>query len=189
MFGARFFINSVLLGVGLAMDASAVSMANGFKEQNMKIGKMALIALFFGIFQGIMPMAGYLVGHAVLSIIERIVPYLSLIVLLYLGIRMIVGALKKEEKKEIKALTIGALFMQAIATSLDALSVGFTLASLSLLEVAVCVTIIALETFAISIFSVEIGKRVGTKLGDKAEILGGAILIFIGLEIFITSFL
>ncbi len=188
MFGLKFFINSVLLGVGLAMDAAAVSMANGFKEPKMKAWKTVLIALFFGIFQGIMPLIGYFAGRAVLSLIEKIIPYLSLIILLYLGIKMIYGAVKKKEKEEVKALTLGVLIMQAIATSLDALTVGFTLAEMVIVETLVCAAIIMTETFIISISGVFIGKKIGTRLGGKAEIFGGAILIFIGLEIFITSF-
>ena len=183
-------ITSLLLGIGLAMDACAVSMANGLKEPNMKIRKIILIALMFGIFQGLMPFVGYLLGSAFLSKIEWIIPWVALVLLLFVGGKMLLDGIKHDEDEEdedMKELTFGVLVVQAIATSIDALSVGFTIANYSLFEASISVLIIAVVTFIICVAAVFIGKKFGTKLGNKAEILGGIILIFIGLEIFITG--
>lgn len=185
---ALFYAQSILLGVGLAMDACAVSMANGLKEPKMKINKIILIAFFFGFFQAAMPLIGYFVGHAVLDYIEKFIPWIALILLTFVGGKMLIEGIKHDEEEiDDKKLTIATLFVQAIATSIDALSVGFTIADYSILEAFVCATIIAIVTFGISFAAVFIGKKFGTKLGNKAEILGGIILIVIGLEICISG--
>lgn len=181
-------ITSLFLGIGLAMDASAVSMANGLNEPKMKFKKVLLIAFMFGIFQGIMPLTGYLVGTAFLTKIEWIIPWIALILLGFIGGKMLIDGIKhKENKNNVKDLTFKILFVQTIATSIDALSVGFSIANYTLVEALVCVLIVAVVTFAIAIISVYIGKKFGTKLGNKAEILGGIILIAIGIEIFISG--
>ena len=184
--GFELYLRAALLGVGLAMDACAVSMASGFKEPKMPIKKILLIALFFGGFQGIMPIIGYFVGYAVLATILKIIPWLSLIILGFLGGKMIKDGLGGVED-EVKTLTVGALFMQAIATSLDALSVGFTMADYTVAAALLTALIIATETFIISFAGVKMGKKFGTALGGKAEIVGGIILILIGIEIFVTK--
>ena len=184
----KVIVTSALLGVGLAMDACAVSMADGLKEPKMKINKQLLIAAMFGLFQGLMPFLGYLVGSQFLTKIEWIIPWVALILLGYIGINMLVGGIRnKEEDAEDKDLTFKVLFVQAIATSIDALSVGFSIADYSLLEAGICVSFIAGITFAICVAAVFVGKKFGTKLGNKAEILGGIILLAIGIEIFITG--
>lgn len=187
MFG--FYIQSGLLGVGLAMDACAVSMANGLNETEMKTKKAVLIALMFGLFQALMPLMGYFVGHALLQYIEEYIPWIALILLGFIGGKTLVEGIKhKDEEHIVKSLTFRGLIVQAIATSIDALSVGLTIAEYTVLESIICATIIAVETFIISFIAVHIGKKFGTKLGNKAEILGGIILIGIGLEISISSF-
>lgn len=188
----EIFITGLGLGIGLAMDAFAVSMSNGLKENNMKIAKMLLIALTFAIFQGIMPLIGYFVGHAFIKYIEKFVPWIALILLLFLGIKMIIDGIKstkekKEEEKEIKKLTIKVLLVQAIATSIDALSTGVAFSNYQIIEAIICVLIIALVTFIICYLGVIIGKHFGTKLSNYADIFGGVILIIIGLEIFIKG--
>lgn len=183
----NLIIRAMLLGVGLAMDACAVSMANGFNESKMSVRKTAMVAGFFGVFQGVMPMIGYFVGYSVLSVVEKIMPWISLIILCFLGGKMIKdGFSDKEEGKETTLLTLGTLTWQAFATSVDALSVGFTLADYVLSSAVITVGIIAVETFIISFIGVVIGKKFGTKFGGRAEVVGGVILIAIGLEIFIT---
>lgn len=187
MFG--FYIQSGLFGVGLAMDACAVSMANGLNEAKMKTRKAVLIALMFGLFQALMPLIGYFVGHALLQYIEAYIPWIALILLGFIGGKMLVEGIKhKDEEHVAKSLTFIGIVVQAIATSIDALSVGLTIAEYTVLEAIICATIIAVVTFIISFIAVHIGKKFGTKLGNKAEILGGIILIAIGLEIFISSF-
>lgn len=186
----QIIITSILLGCGLAMDACAVSMANGLKEPKMKFNKIALIAFMFAFFQAAMPLIGYFVGSALLSKIEWIIPWVALVLLSFVGGKMLYEGIKHKDEAEEddnKSLTFKALIIQAIATSIDALSVGFTISNYTILQAFICCAIVAVVTFAICVAAVFIGKKFGTKLGNKAEILGGIILIGIGLEIFITG--
>lgn len=193
----QFYLNSILLGIGLAMDACAVSMANGLNEPKMKTSKAALIAIMFGFFQAAMPLIGWVCVHFIAEKFEsftKAIPYVALLLLGFIGGKMIYDGVEHGKKPEneaaenTKKLTLWVLFTQAIATSIDALSVGFTIATYNFAEALVCVAIIAVVTFGISFGAVFLGRKFGTKLGNKAEILGGAILITIGLEIFISSF-
>lgn len=186
----QFLFTSLVLGVGLAMDACAVSMANGFSEPDMKTKKTILIALMFGLFQGLMPLIGYFIGSTVITYIEKFIPWIALIILGFLGGKMLFDAVKHQENQEetIKEkLTFKGLIIQALATSIDALSVGITIADYAVSEAIICSSIIGVVTFAISFGSVFIGKKFGTKLGTKAEIFGGIVLILIGIEIFVTG--
>lgn len=184
----KIIITSILLGVGLAMDACAVSMANGLKEPKMKINKIILIAFMFAFFQALMPLIGYFIGSALLAKIEWIIPWVALVLLSFIGGKMLYEGIKnKDEEDDDKALTFKVLIVQAIATSIDALSVGFTISNYKVFEALICCGIVAIVTFIICVAAVFIGKKFGTKLGNKAEILGGIILIGIGLEIFITG--
>lgn len=189
MWSVEFFVRNIALGVGLAMDACAVSMANGFNHPAMKTGKVILIAFFFGLFQAIMPMLGFAVGYSVVKHIEKFIPWIALILLGFLGGKTIFEGVKGKEESKSGDLTLWTLFLQAIATSIDALSVGLTMADFTVAGAIVSATIIAVITFFLSLGSVYIGRKFGTKLGNKAQILGGMILIAIGLEIFITSFI
>lgn len=183
----KIIITSLFLGIGLAMDACAVSMANGLKETNMKFKKTLFIALIFGLFQGAMPLMGYLVGSQILTRIEWIIPWAALGILGYLGGKMIYDGIKGEEDSDEKSLTLKVIFIQAIATSIDALSVGFTISDYTLVEALVCVGCVAIITFIICVGAVYIGRKFGTKLGNKAILIGGIILIAIGIEIFISG--
>ena len=186
----NFYMQSILFGFGLAADASAVSMANGLEENKMKPHKMLLTAFMFAFFQAVMPLIGYFVGHAFIDYIEPFIPWIALILLGFLGIKMIIdGIKKKEDKEKIKKLTIKTIFIQAIATSIDALSVGLTFSNYSNLEAVICCLIIAIVTFILSLICIIIGKKFGTKFENKAVIIGGIILIIIGFEIFISSFI
>ena len=186
-----FFFNSVLLGVGLAMDAFSVSMANGLNEPNMSKGKMCGIAGVFGAFQAIMPMTGWICVHTIVRYFtkfERFIPWIALVLLLYIGGKMLVeGIRNKDESGEKPGLGFGALLVQGIATSIDALSVGFTIAEYDLSMALVSSLIIAVVTFCICMGGLILGKKAGTRLSGKASILGGVILIAIGLEIFISG--
>lgn len=186
-----YFFNSILLGIALAMDACAVSMANGLNEPEISLKKIIGISAVFGLFQGAMPLLGYLVGHAFIDYIEKFIPWIALVLLLFLGIKAIVEAVKdkEEEENQIKRITLKLVLVQAIATSIDALSVGLTISDYKLVEAIVTASIIALVTTGICLAAHYIGKKFGTKLGNKAEILGGIILIIIGLEIFLTGIL
>lgn len=183
----KIIITSIFLGIGLAMDACAVSMANGLKENKMKLNKIIFIALMFGLFQGAMPLIGYLVGSQILTKFDWIIPWAALGILGYLGGKMIYDGIKGKEELDDKSLTIKVIFIQAIATSIDALSVGFTISDYTLIEALVGVACVAVITFAICVGAVFIGKKFGTKLGSKAILIGGIILILIGLEIFISG--
>ncbi len=187
-----FFVNSVLLGVGLAMDAFSVSMANGLNEPQMKKGKMLEIAGMFAFFQALMPMIGWICVHTIaqyFAAFEKMIPWIALILLLYIGGKMLIEGIrnKGEETQEGTSLGFGTLVVQGIATSIDALSVGFTIADYNWLMALVAALIIAAVTFVICMVGLEIGEKFGTKLSNKAQILGGLILIAIGLEIFITG--
>lgn len=186
-----FFINSILLGVGLAMDAFSVSLANGLNEPNMKKGRMTVIAGVFAVFQALMPMIGWVLVHTIaqrFAAFQKVVPWIALLLLLYIGGKMVKeGLSSNEEEEEFTGLGLYALIVQGIATSIDALSVGFTIADYDVLMALLCAFIIAVVTFIICFTGLQIGKVVGTKLSGKANILGGVILILIGVEIFVNG--
>lgn len=186
-----FFLNTILLGVGLAMDAFSVSMANGLNEPKMKKDKMCCIAGVFGGFQALMPMIGWICVHTLVQyfkMFEKSIPWIALILLSIIGGKMLVEGIRNKDSVEEKpSVGIGALLIQGIATSIDALSVGFTIAEYDWLMALVAALIIAAVTFVICMCGLVIGKKFGTKLSNKAQILGGIILIAIGLEIFIAS--
>ena len=185
-----FFLNSALLGVGLAMDAFSVSMANGLHDPKMSVKRMCIIAGTFGVFQAVMPITGWICVHTIvelLSSFEAFIPWIALILLAYIGGKMLLEGIRGEEAEEAAELSAGALFMQGIATSIDALSVGFTISEYGWLMALTASLIIALVTFVICMAGLRIGKKFGTKLSGKASILGGVILIGIGLEIFISG--
>ena len=183
-------ITSVLLGIGLAMDAFSVSLANGLNEPKMKKRKMCAVAGTFGFFQALMPMIGWVCIHTIVQYFqsfEKLIPWIALILLGYIGIKMLYDGIKNDENEENPGVGVVALLVQGIATSIDALSVGFTIADYDLLSAITSALIIALVTFIICMAGLFIGRKAGTRLAGKASILGGVILIFIGLEIFITN--
>lgn len=186
--GVEFYLQSAFLGVALAMDACAVSMSNGLNESKMRLNKIIFISFMFALFQAIMPLIGYFVGHAFIKYIELYIPWIALILLLFLGIKMIIGSIKNKDKEENSdKLTFKIILLQAIATSIDALSVGITISDYNILQAIVCASIIAFITFIICVVAHYIGKKFGDKFGNKAQIFGGIILIIIGLEIFIKG--
>ena len=191
--GFVFFFNSILLGVGLAMDAFSVSLANGLNEPCMKRRRMCLIAGIFAFFQALMPMLGWVCVHTIAQYFqsfEKLIPWIALALLGYIGISMIRESLGGcEEECGCGGVTFAALLVQGVATSIDALSVGFTIAEYDLPSALLAAAIIAAVTFVICMGGLVIGQKAGTRLAGKAGILGGAILVFIGLEIFITSWL
>ena len=187
-----FFFNSVLLGVGLAMDAFSVSLANGLNETCMKRKKMIGVAGVFALFQAAMPMIGWICVHTIVEkfqAFEKFIPFIALILLAYIGGKMLLEGLKKNEEaeEECKAVGLSALLVQGVATSIDALSVGFTIAEYGLLMAIICAVIIMVVTFFVCLAGIAIGKKFGTKLANKASVFGGVILILIGLEIFLTG--
>lgn len=197
-----FLLNSVLLGIGLAMDAFSVSIANALSESQMKKDRMCFIAGVYAFFQFAMPMIGWICVHTILEYFNKfqiLIPWIALILLLYIGGKMIWEAFHECEESEgtgnsvdsaqpcKSGLTFSVLMIQGIATSIDALSVGFTIADYGLVMALVASLIIALVTFAICMSGLIIGKKAGNHLSAKATVLGGIILIGIGIEIFVRG--
>lgn len=190
--GVSFFATNCLLGVGLAMDAFSVSLANGLNEPAMSRRKLCGIAGVFAFFQALMPMMGWICVHTILQYFqafEKLIPWIALLLLGYIGGKMMLEGIRGEEEDDESpnGLGFGVLVVQGVATSIDALSVGFTIAHYNWLSALLAAIIIAAVTFVICAAGVVIGKKAGTALAGKAGILGGAILVFIGLEIFISS--
>ncbi len=186
----QFFLNSILLGIGLAMDAFSVSLANGFKENKMPITKHVGMSTLFALFQGLMPIIGWICVHTIVEkfkIFEYFIPWIALILLAFIGGKMIYEFFKPADEESEHKTGIIALIVQAIATSIDALSVGFTIGEYDFSLALICVAIIALVTFVICFIGVFIGKKFGTKFASKAELIGGIILVAIGIEIFVTK--
>ena len=186
-----FFANSFFLGVGLAMDAFSVSLANGLSEPDMRYRRMCIIAGVFALFQAVMPMTGWICVHTVVLYFrsfEKFIPWIALILLLYIGGKMLIGGISgKGETAEDAKLGFTTLIIQGVATSIDALSVGFAIAEYDGVHALVCAVVIAAVTFVICMAGLLIGKKFGTKLAGRAGIFGGIILILIGVEIFVTG--
>ncbi len=186
-----FFINSILLGAGLAMDAFSVSLANGLAEPKMSRPRACGIAGTYAAFQFLMPLIGWFFVRTAaekFSAFHKAVPYIALALLLYIGIKMLRESREAgSEDAGAVRLSIGDLMLQGIATSIDALSVGFTMADYGAGMALLACVIIAVVTFIICFAGLHLGKKFGTKLAGKASILGGTILIIIGLEIFIKG--
>lgn len=188
-----FFFNSILLGAGLAMDAFSVSLANGLNEPWMRRSKHVGIASIFSVFQFLMPLIGWICISTIaqyFTAFEKFIPWIALFLLCGIGIKMIFESIINKDSSEDEKPTvgIGALLIQGVATSIDALSVGFTISDYILAEALLSCAIIGLVTFALCFIGITLGKKAGTKFAGKADILGGAILIIIGIEIFAKSF-
>ena len=191
----------MLLGVGLAMDAFSVSVANGLADSGMNKGRMFSIAGTFAGFQFLMPMIGWLLVTEAARVFEwfsPLIPWIALVLLLIIGGGLLkdgieelreskAGTAKEAEPEETARLTFWALMMQGVATSIDALSVGFTTASYNSMQALVSSLIIGVVTLIICLAGLRIGRRLGELLAGRASILGGLILIGIGLEIWVKG--
>ena len=187
-----FFAMSIALGAGLAMDAFSVSLANGLNEPCMGTKRMCGIAGVFSLFQFTMPLVGWVCVHTVMQYFQffgKLIPWIALALLGYIGGKMLYEgiACKEEDECECTKVGLSALLLQGVATSIDALSVGFTIADYNLVMALVCCLVIAIVTFILCSVGLVLGKTFGTKLAGKASILGGSILIIIGLKIFIEG--
>ena len=192
--GFAFFFNSVLFGVGLAMDAFSVSVANAIADPGMKHGQRLRIAGCFAIFQILMPLLGWLCVRTIaesFTAFEKFIPWIALLLLLYIGGKMLLegvrGRAEDEEETEGKTLGHGTLLLQGVATSIDALSVGFTIEQYPFAAALTESLIIGAVTLAICLAGLLLGRTIGRKLDRIAPILGGLILIGIGVEIFLTG--
>ena len=189
-----FLLNSAALGVGLAMDAFSVSLANGLHEPRMPRGRMCFIAGVYAFFQFLMPMTGWACIHTIavlFSAFRKMIPWIALGLLLYLGGKMILEGVQERNSGSDggtgPCLSGKDLLLQGIATSIDALSVGFAIAEYALIPAFIASLIIAAVTFIICIGGLLIGRKAGTALSWKASVLGGCILVLIGIEIFLKN--
>ncbi|NLY87499.1 MAG: manganese efflux pump [Clostridiales bacterium] len=194
-----FVMNSFLLGIGLSMDVFSVSLANGLNEPEMRRTRMFGVAGTFAGFHGIMPLTGWACIHAVakaFAAFKYYIPWIALVLLIYIGGKMLIEGVRatRNEKKEAEyetaaesdkrnKLTAGNLMVQGIGTSIDAMSVGCSIAECGFLKATLSALIIAVITFVICFFGIAIGKKCGTKLAGKASIFGGIILVAIGIQI------
>lgn len=194
-----FILNSILLGVGLAMDAFSVSIVNGLNDSGMSRSRSVAIAGTYGAFQFAMPMIGWFCVHMIaeaFQAFQKFIPWIALILLLYIGGKMLLEGIRNQrnpqqspeavpESSEI--LSGGTLFLQGVATSIDALSVGFTIANYNAASAFLASLLIAVTTFIICMIGLLFGKKFGDRLADKATVVGGIILILIGVEIFLRG--
>lgn len=205
-----FVLNSILLGVGLAMDAFSVSIVNGLNETRMSKGKTLGIAGTYAGFQFAMPMIGWFCVHTIaeaFQAFQKHIPWIALLLLLYIGGKMLLEGIRNqredgsgdsahsEERCDEKAaapensaeLGLTPLLLQGVATSIDALSVGFTISGYNAAKAFIASLLIAVTTLVVCLVGLRFGKKFGDKLADKATVLGGVILILIGIEIFVTG--
>lgn len=196
-----FVFTSILLGLGLAVDAFSVSIADGLNEPGMKRSRMCLIAGTYGFFQFAMPMVGWICVHTITAYFrafQKVIPWIALILLLLIGGKMLLDGIRqradaREQQEEEKIaeeiregkMGPGELILQGIATSIDALSVGFTISEYGAGMALLCSLIIAVVTFVICMAGLLFGKKFGERFSDQASILGGCILIVIGITIFV----
>lgn len=198
-----FVLNSILLGAGLAMDAFSVSIANGLNEPHMPRSKMCRVAGTYAGYQFAMPMIGWFCVHAVAEQFEafrKFIPWIALLLLALIGGKMLAEGIRsvrsgksaeaeEAQRKQEAGLGFGTLMVQGIATSIDALSVGFTISDYGTMMAVVCSFLIAVTTFVLCMAGLKFGKKFGERLADKATIFGGLLLIAIGVEIFVKGVL
>lgn len=186
-----FYITALAFGVSLAMDAFSVSLANGLHEPKMKRARMCGVAGVFSFFQFAMPFIGWALVVGLRSFFDGFqvyIPYIALALLGYIGGKMLwEGITNKDEDEDAPPVGFVGLLIQGVATSIDALSTGLGIDNYNIIEALVCCLIIGVLTFFICMAGLILGKKVGTKLSGKAAILGGGILIFIGIWIFVNG--
>lgn len=175
-------VEILLLAVGLAMDAFAVSICKGLSMKKMNWNKAIIIALYFGVFQALMPVLGYFLGTTFERLVTKFDHWVAFILLIAIGGNMIKEAFDKEDEKKNDKVDFKTMIVLALATSIDALAVGITFAFLDV-NLILAVSIIGIITFIISILGVKMGNRFGNKYQNKAELAGGVILILLGTKI------
>ena len=175
------FFELFLIGIGLSMDAFAVSICKGLSMQKIDKKYTLCIGLFFGGFQALMPLTGYLLGSQFSGYIERFDHWIAFVLLALIGVNMIKES-REEEEKSYAGVNFKELLILAVATSIDALAVGVTFAFLQV-NIVPAITIIGCTTFVISIAGVYVGNVFGSRYKSRAELTGGVILILIGLKI------
>lgn len=186
-----------LVGLALSADAFSVTVSNTFVYGHETRSRLLMMPLLFGLFQGLMPVLGYFLGGLAASVIEKYAGIVTLVILGIIGSNMVregVGALRAAHaggpgeaevaSRQEQHLTIGTLVFQAVATAIDAFAVGVSLRAQDV-NLPLAVTLIGLTTAACCVVAIVLGKRVGRLLGDRAEIVGGCVLIFIGIKAFL----
>ncbi len=172
----------ILIAVGLAMDAFAVSICKGLSMKKMNWKKAIIVGLYFGIFQGLMPVIGYFLGTTFQSLVTKIDHWIAFVLLVLIGGNMLKEAFSEEVETCNDDVDFKTMIVLAVATSIDALAVGITFAFLET-NIALAALIIGVITFILSVIGVKIGNKFGAKYEQKAEIVGGLILILMGFKI------
>ncbi len=174
----------LLIAIGLSMDAFAVSLSNGMAIRDLKLKDALKFGFFFGLFQMLMPLLGFLAGRLFSGYIMVLDHWVAFILLCYIGAKMILDVIRGDSEAASGSTQFRVLLILAIATSIDALAAGITFAFMSL-DIWFCVSVIGAITFVLCTFGALIGKRAGEALGNRAQILGGVILITMGIKILI----
>lgn len=186
-------LRGAMLGAGLAMDAFSVSLANGLREPAMRRSKALRIAGVFALFQTGMPLLGWLLVRTVIRVfqaLEPLIPWIGFALLCWIGGKMLAEGLSRKEQERAEAeVGMGSLLVQGLATSIDALSAGLTMAELEVFPALLEAGVIGMVTFGICLAGVQIGRKAGDKLSDKASVLGGVILLAIGVRILLSHLL
>ena len=186
-------LRGAMLGAGLAMDAFSVSLANGLREPAMRRSKALRIAGVFALFQTGMPLLGWLLVRTVIRVfraLEPMIPWIGFALLCWIGGKMLAEGLSRKEQERAEAeVGMGSLLVQGLATSIDALSAGLTMAELEVFPALLEAGVIGMVTFGICLAGVQIGRKAGDKLSDKASVLGGVILLAIGLRMLLSHLL
>ncbi len=175
----------LILAVALSMDAFAVSIGLGSRQKSTPLALALLAATYFGLFQGLMPLIGYLGGQGVLGWVETFAPWIAFLLLAFIGGKMIYESFAENIEEDIAQITHRVMLILAIATSIDAMAAGFALTLLEVSALLSCL-VIGITTFAFSYLGVFVGFKSGTWLESKAELLGGIVLVLIGLKILLA---
>lgn len=189
----QLIFNALSLGVGLSMDAFCVSMTNGLNDPGMRGKKQAGIAFVYAFYQTVMPLIGWILVRTAaqtFTAFRKMIPWIALLLLLYIGGKMVLEAIRSKKENDVEnagKLTFRELQIQGIATSIDALSVGFTISEYVLHEALFTGLLIGLVTFVLCVAGVRVGRKAGDLLAGYANFFGGAILIAIGIEIFVNG--
>ena len=177
------FMELLLLAVGLSMDACAVSICKGLSMKQADLKAMSICGVWFGGFQALMPLIGFLLGSLFAEAIESIDHWVAFILLGIIGINMLKEAFSKEEEAHDADLSVKTMFIMAVATSIDALAVGISLAMAGNVNILLAVALIGVITFAMSAMGVKVGNIFGSRFEKKAQMAGGIILLLLGLKI------
>lgn len=191
------WVNIILTAFSMSVDAMTVNITNGIQEKNMKFSKMVLISLTFGIFQFVMPLIGYFIGYSFKDVLERYISWIAFGLLTALGVKSLIDWIKerkeaeKEEKHEIESNVISpfTVFVQGIATSIDALCIGFVYIELSIPQALLVFAIIGITTFTLSLVCVVLAKKVAGKLDKWAGLIASLVFITLGIKILLEGLL